>query len=135
MGTHVAKQYRPNVYVAERYLDLRLPAFAHTAGALPFTVTGISVPAESIVLNAGYEVVTASTGTGTGAISDGTTTFVTATALSAAGYKTLGATQKVFATSDTLDLVIATVIGTDSVVRLFATIVDVEDRPRPVAAS
>ena len=135
MGTHVAKQDRPNVDVAERYLDLRLPAFAHTAGALPFTVTGISIPSESIVLNAGYEVITASAGTGTGAISDGVTTFVTAAALSTAGYKTLGATQKVFATSDTLDLVIATAIGTDSVVRLFATIVDVEDRPRPVAAS
>lgn len=135
MGAHVAKHFRPNVYVAEKYLDLRLTAFAHTAGALPFTVTGISVPAESVVLNAGYKVVTASTGTGTGAISDGSTTFVTAAALSTAGYKTLGATQKVYSSSDTLDLVIATAIGTDSVVRLFATIVDVEDRPRPVAAS
>jgi hypothetical protein len=136
MGIHVSRQYRPSVYVAERYLDLRLPAFAHTTGALPFSIPAITIPAETIVLNVGYETIQVSTGTGTGAVADAAANlYVTARALSTSGYATLATGGRVYGAQSALNFNIATVVGTDAIVRVFATLADVEDRPRPVAAS
>lgn len=87
----------------------------------------INVPANSVVLNAGVDVITAGTGTGTLALGDGTVTYVAA-ATQTAGAMTSGDAlaelMVYYAAADTLDVTVATA-NVDSKVRVWALIADI----------
>ena len=87
----------------------------------------INVPINSVVLNAGIDVITAGTGTGTLALGDGTVTYVAA-ATQTAGAMTSGDAlaelMVYYAAADTLDVTVATA-NVDSKVRVWALIGDI----------
>ena len=87
----------------------------------------INVPINSVVLNAGIDVITAGTGTGTLALGDGTVTYVAA-ATQTAGAMTSGDAlaelMVYYAAADTLDVTVATA-NVDSKVRVWALIADI----------
>ncbi len=89
----------------------------------------INVPANSIVLNSGIDVITAGTGTGTLALGDGTVTYVAAAVQTSAGAMTSGdALAEMFvsyAAADTLDVTVATA-NVNSKVRVWALLADVQ---------
>ena len=89
----------------------------------------INVPANSVVLNAGIDKITAGTGTGTLALGDGTVTYVAAAVQTAAGAMTSGdAVGEMFVsypTADTLDVTVATA-DVNSKVRVWALMADCE---------
>jgi len=88
----------------------------------------INVPANSLVLNAGIDVITAGTGTGTLALGDGTVTYVAA-ATQTAGQMTSGDALAelavTYAAADTLDVTVATA-NVNSKVRVWAVLVDID---------
>lgn len=99
------------------------------------TVVGPSVPAGTLVLAAGIEVlaaVSADPTTYTVAASDGTTTFMAATSIKslAAGAIKAGTTAGLVAAADTVDAVVVvsgTAPATTTAARLWALVADVND--------
>ena len=89
----------------------------------------INIPANSVVLNAGIDKITAGTGTGTLALGDGTVTYVAAAVQTAAGAMTSGdAVGEMFVSypaADTLDVTVATA-DVNSKVRVWALLADCE---------
>ena len=87
----------------------------------------INLPANSIVMSAGIDVITAGTGTGTLALGDGTVTYVAA-ATQSAGQMTSGDALAelavTYAAADTLDVTVATA-DVNSKVRVWALIADI----------
>ena len=88
----------------------------------------INLPANSIVMSAGIDVITAGTGTGTLALGDGTVTYVAA-ATHSAGQMTSGDALAelavTYAPADTLDVTVATA-DVNSKVRVWALIADID---------
>ena len=88
----------------------------------------INVPANSVVLSAWIDVITAGTGTGTLALCDGTVTYVAA-ATQSAGQMTSGDALAelavTYAAADTLDVTVATA-NVNSKVRVWAILVDID---------
>lgn len=88
----------------------------------------INLPANSIVMSAGIDVITAGTGTGTLALGDGTVTYVAA-ATQSAGQMTSGDALAelavTYAAADTLDVTVATA-DVNSKVRVWALIADID---------
>lgn len=121
----------PKVIVVEKDVSL-----AATSG----TTVGISVPAGTMVLAAGFEpsVAVPSVTTYTLNITDGTTTFASALNINnvAAGTIRAGFTGGVVPAADTLD-VVTTISGSPGVItgRVFAVIVDVADQNRAPGAA
>jgi len=100
----------PNVKVASVVIDLTNDDFS--ALAATDTIEAIEVPAGTIVLSAGYEILTAGTGTGTLSLGDGgdVDRYVAAVVQTAAGQKAALATNvpHLYTAADTIDLQSAT---------------------------
>ena len=88
----------------------------------------INLPANSIVMSAGIDVITAGTGTGTLALGDGSVTYVAA-ATQSAGQMTSGDAVAelavTYAAADTLDVTVGTA-DVNSKVRVWALIADID---------
>ena len=113
----------PKVYAQSTVIDGTSTAL--TSGDV---YQAINVPANSVVLSAGIDVITAGTGTGTLALGDGTVTYVAA-ATQSAGQMTSGDALAelavTYAAADTLDVTVATA-NVNSKVRVWAILVDID---------
>lgn len=122
----ISQSLRSRAVVVEKYINL-----AATAG----TNVGVSVPAGTLVLAAGVEVLAAvpDVSVYTANVTDGTTTFASAVVLDAAAKGTIrvGTTAGFIAADDTID-VVTTITGSPGVIpaRVFAVIVDINDSVR-----
>ena len=120
---HVSSNTIPKVYVQSTVIDGTSTAL--TNGDV---YQAINVPANSIVMSAGIDVITAGTGTGTLALGDGTVTYVAA-ATQSAGQMTSGDALAelavTYAAADTLDVTVATA-NVNSKVRVWAILVDID---------
>ena len=120
---HVASNAVPKVYAQSTVIDGTSTAL--TSGDV---YQAINVPANSVVLSAGIDVITAGTGTGTLALGDGTVTYVAA-ATQSAGQMTSGdAVAKLavtYAAADTLDVTVGTA-DVNSKVRVWALLADID---------
>ena len=120
---HVSSNTIPKVYVQSTVIDGTSTAL--TNGDV---YQAINIPANSIVMSAGIDVITAGTGTGTLALGDGTVTYVAA-ATQSAGQMTSGDALAelavTYAAADTLDVTVATA-NVNSKVRVWAILVDID---------
>jgi len=113
----------PNVKVANVVIDLtELSGLAATD-----TIEAIEVPAGTIVLSAGYEIITAGTGTGTLSLGDAgdVDRYVAAVVQTGAGQKAALAANvpHLYTAADTIDLKSATAVC-NSKVRVWAIMAD-----------
>ena len=119
----VSQSLRGQAYVVEKYVTL-----SATSG----TTVGPSIPAGTLVLAAGVEVLAAvpDVTTYTVNVTDGTTTFASAVSLDNVAKNTivLGTTAGLISTADTVDAV-STISGSPGAIaaRIFAVCVDVTD--------
>ena len=115
----------PNVKVANVVIDLTDDDFS--ALAATDTIEAIEVPAGTIVLSAGYEIITVGTGSGTLSLGDGgdVDRYVAAVVQTAAGQKAALATNvpHLYTAADTIDLRSATAVC-NSIVRVWAIMAD-----------
>jgi len=115
----------PNVKVLSQVVDLTDSDFSTLAAT--DTIEVLSIPAGSIVLSAGYEILTAGTGTGTLSLGDGADPdrYVAAVVQTAAGQKAALATNvpHLYTAADTIDLLSATAVC-NSKVNVWAVICD-----------
>ncbi len=117
----ISQSLRNSAVVVEKYVTL-----AATSG----TTVGPAVPAGTIVLAAGFENLAAvpDVTTYTVAVSDGTTTFMSATSFDAAAINTVkaGVTPGFIAAADTIDAT-TSISGSPGTIagRIWAVIVDV----------
>ena len=120
---HMASNAVPKVYAQSTVIDGTSTAL--TSGDV---YQAINVPANSVVLSAGIDVITAGTGTGTLALGDGTVTYVAA-ATQSAGQMTSGDALAelavTYAAADTLDVTVATA-NVNSKVRVWALLADID---------
>ena len=120
---HASSGGVPKVYAQSTVIDVTSTAL--TSGDV---YQAINVPANSVVLSAGIDVITAGTGTGTLALGDGTVTYVAA-ATQSAGQMTSGDALAelavTYAAADTLDVTVATA-NVNSKVRVWAILVDID---------
>ena len=120
---HASSGGVPKVYAQSTVIDGTSTAL--TSGDV---YQAINVPANSVVLSAGIDVITAGTGTGTLALGDGTVTYVAA-ATQTAGQMTSGDALAelavTYAAADTLDVTVATA-NVNSKVRVWAVLVDID---------
>lgn len=136
-------------YLVEKTINFADAVTAKGSGlAAADVIEAIRIPAETIVLAAGFEVVTAVTG-GTSdqavQLGDGVdpNRWVDTTDLDAATAGTHGtiviatANPTVFASADTIDLTIsaATTVGTGAVIRVYAVMVDASNAAKPGLAA
>ncbi len=120
---HMASNAVPKAYAQSTVIDGTSTAL--TSGDV---YQAINVPANSVVLSAGIDVITAGTGTGTLALGDGTVTYVAA-ATQSAGQMTSGDALAelavTYAAADTLDVTVATA-DVNSKVRVWAVLIDID---------
>ena len=120
---HASSGGVPKVYAQSTVIDGTSTAL--TSGDV---YQAINVPANSVVLSAGIDVITAGTGTGTLALGDGTVTYVAA-ATQSAGQMTSGDALAelavTYAAADTLDVTVGTA-DVNSKVRVWALIADID---------
>ncbi len=120
---HASSGGVPKVYAQSTVIDGTSTAL--TSGDV---YQAINVPANSVVLSAGIDVITAGTGTGTLALGDGTVTYVAA-ATQSAGQMTSGDALAelavTYAAADTLDVTVATA-NVNSKVRVWALLADID---------
>ena len=120
---HVSSNTIPKVYVQSTVIDGTSTAL--TNGDV---YQAINVPANSIVMSAGIDVITAGTGTGTLALGDGSVTYVAAAPQSAGQMTSGDAVAELagaYAAADTLDVTVATA-NVNSKVRVWAILVDID---------
>ena len=118
-GVSVGKKLQ----VAEVVLD-----FSSTNLAVGDIVDALEIPADTLVLNAGIEVITAAgSGSPTLDLGDGAAadTWVTDVAGNAAGHE-IGSTPKFYAAADNLD-VLGVPAAFDGKIRVFATLCELGD--------
>ena len=122
---HASSGGVPKVYAQSTVIDGTSTAL--TSGDV---YQAINVPANSVVLSAGIDVITAGTGTGTLALGDGTVTYVAA-ATQSAGQMTSGDALAelavTYAAADTLDVTVGTA-DVNSKVRVWAVLVDINGK-------
>jgi len=120
---HVSSNTIPKVYVQSTVIDGTSTAL--TNGDV---YQAINIPANSIVMSAGIDVITAGTGTGTLALGDGSVTYVAA-ATQSAGQMTSGDAVAelavTYAAADTLDVTVGTA-DVNSKVRVWALLADID---------
>lgn len=127
----ISQSLRNRAVVIEKYVTL-----AGTSG----TTTGVSVPAGTLVLAAGIEVLeaVADVSAYTADITDGTTTFANDVSLDAAAAGTIriGTTAGLVSAADTVD-VVTTITGSPGTVkaRVFVVAIDVNDCVREGTAA
>lgn len=139
-GTHPSRGIRQMPYVAENIIDLAAAVTAKgSALAAADVIEALQIPAQSVVLAAGFEII--STVTGSCTVSLGVTGVTAAAYVSAFGvtgslavgdYATPAAAGYPIVTkaADTLDLLLVTETTTLSAgkIRVFAVICDITDR-------
>ena len=115
----------PNVKVLSQVVDLTDSDFGTLAAT--DTIEVLSVPAGTVVLSAGYEILTVGTGSGTLSLGDGgdVDRYVAAVAQTAAGQRAALATNvpHLYTAADTIDLKSATAVC-NSKVNVWAVICD-----------
>jgi hypothetical protein len=113
--------------VAKTYVQSTVIDGTSTALTNADVYQAINLPANSIVLSAGIDVITAGTGTGTLALGDGSVVYVAA-ATQSAGQMTSGDAVAelavTYAAADTLDVTVGTA-DVNSKVRVWALIADI----------
>jgi uncharacterized cupredoxin-like copper-binding protein len=113
--------------VAKTYVQSTVIDGTSTALTNADVYQAINLPANSIVMSAGIDVITAGTGTGTLALGDGSVVYVAA-ATQSAGQMTSGDAVAelavTYAAADTLDVTVATA-DVNSKVRVWALIADI----------
>jgi hypothetical protein len=144
-GTQPSRSLRNMPYVVENTINWASAVTAKgSALAAADVIEALQIPAQSIVLAAGFEVITAATGSCTVSLG---VTGVTAAAYVSAFAVTSSATAGTYATpatagypivsqsADTLDLLLVTETTTLSAgsIRVFAVIVDATDRIGPAS--
>ena len=144
-GTQPSRSLRNMPYVVENTINWASAVTAKgSALAAADVIEALQIPAQSIVLAAGFEVLTAATGSCTVSLG---VTGVTAAAYVSAFAVTSSATAGTYATpatagypivsqsADTLDLLLVTETTTLSAgsIRVFAVIVDATDRIGPAS--
>lgn len=151
-GRHMPAQSYPGPYRAEVFVNLAdVTTEKGSAIAQGDIIQVIEVPAGSQVLFAGFEVISAMTGTSTDATVDFGVTggdvdcwvdgfdldAGTAGVYAAAATASITPAQTFFSAADTLDLLVVTQTGTitGGVLRVFANILDCSSRPRPALAA
>ena len=120
---HMASNAVPKAYAQSTVIDGTSTAL--TSGDV---YQAINVPANSVVLSAGIDVITAGTGTGTLALGDGTVTYVAAATQSAGQMPSGDALAELavtYAAADTLDVTVATA-DVNSKVRVWAVLIDID---------
>ena len=121
---HASSGGVPKVYAQSTVIDGTSTAL--TSGDV---YQAINVPANSVVLSAWIDVITAGTGTGTLALGDGTVTYVAAAVQTSGGQMTSGDALAelavTYAAADTLDVTVATA-NVNSKVRVWAILVDID---------
>ena len=121
---HMASNAVPKVYAQSTVIDGTSTAL--TSGDV---YQAINVPANSVVLSAGIDVITAGTGTGTLALGDGSVTYVAAAVQTSGGQMTSGDALAelavTYAAADTLDVTVATA-DVNSKVRVWAVLIDID---------
>ena len=114
--------------VAKTYVQSTVIDGTSTALTNGDVYQAINLPANSIVMSAGIDVITAGTVTGTLALGDGSVTYVAA-ATQSAGQMTSGDAVAelavTYAAADTLDVTVATA-NVNSKVRVWALIADID---------
>ena len=114
--------------VAKTYVQSTVIDGTSTALTNGDVYQAINLPAKSIVMSAGIDVITAGTGTGTLALGDGSVTYVAA-ATQSAGQMTSGDAVAelavTYAAADTLDVTVGTA-DVNSKVRVWALIADID---------
>ena len=114
--------------VAKTYVQSTVIDGTSTALTNGDVYQAINLPANSIVVSAGIDVITAGTGTGTLALGDGSVTYVAA-ATQSAGQMTSGDAVAelavTYAAADTLDVTVGTA-DVNSKVRVWALIADID---------
>jgi hypothetical protein len=145
-GTHPSRSIRPVPYVVENTISLAAAVTAKgSALAAADVIEALQIPAQSIVLAAGFEITSAITGSCT--VSLGVTGVTAAAYVSAFGvtgslsvgdYATPATAGYPIVTkaADTLDLLLVTETTTLSAgsIRVFAVIVDAQDKTGPASA-
>lgn len=122
----ISQSLRNRAVVIEKYITL---------GATSGTVEGVAVPAGTLVLAAGIEVLEAvpDVTTYTADVTDGTTVFANDVSLDAAAAGTIrvGTTAGLVAAADTVD-VVTTISGTPGAIkaRVFVVAIDVNESVR-----
>jgi hypothetical protein len=115
----------PNVKVLSQVVDLTNSDFSTLAST--DTIEVLSVPAGTVVLSAGYEILTVGTGSGTLSLGDGADPdrYVAAVVQTGAGQKAALATNvpHLYTAADTIDLLSATAVC-NSKVNVWAVICD-----------
>jgi uncharacterized cupredoxin-like copper-binding protein len=113
--------------VAKTYVQSTVIDGTSTALTNADVYQAINLPANSIVMSAGIDVITAGTGTGTLALGDGSVVYVAA-ATQSAGQMTSGDAVAelavTYAAADTLDVTVGTA-DVNSKVRVWALIADI----------
>ena len=113
--------------VAKTYVQSTVIDGTSTALTNGDVYQAINLPANSIVMSAGIDVITAGTGTGTLALGDGSVTYVAA-ATQSAGQMTSGDALAelavTYGAADTLDVTVGTA-DVNSKVRVWALIADI----------
>ena len=144
-GTHPRRSVRPMPYVVENTISLAAAVTAKgSALAAADVIEALQIPAQSIVLAAGFEITSAITGSCT--VSLGVTGVTAAAYVSAFGvtgslsvgdYATPATAGYPIVTkaADTLDLLLVTETTTLSAgsIRVFAVIVDAQDKTGPAS--
>lgn len=114
--------------VAKTYVQSTVIDGTSTALTNADVYQAINLPANSIVMSAGIDVITAGTGTGTLALGDGSVVYVAA-ATQSAGQMTSGDAVAelavTYGTADTLDVTVGTA-DVNSKVRVWALMADCE---------
>lgn len=127
-GSHTGGGSVVTPYLLEEVID-----FGTNNGATSDVFETINIPAGSVVLNAGVEVVTAEAGTGTVALSSSSpsVTYVAASGTTSTGYLTsgdaVGEMFVVYPAADTLDITVGTAARTSAVIRVWALVADLQD--------
>ena len=144
-GTHPSRSIRPVPYVVENTINLAAAVTAKgSALAAADVIEALQIPAQAIVLAAGFEITSAITGSCT--VSLGVTGVTAAAYVSAFGvtgslsvgdYATPATAGYPIVTkaADTLDLLLVTETTTLSAgsIRVFAVIVDAQDKTGPAS--
>ena len=144
-GLQPVRSVRPMPYVVENTINLAAAVTAKgSALAAADVIEALQIPAQSVVLAAGYEVVSAVTGSCTVSLGvTGVTAAAYVSAFAVTGSTTVGtyATPAtagypiVSQSADTLDLLLVTETTTLSAgsIRVFAVIVDAADKVGPAS--
>jgi len=115
-------------YLVENTIDMSVSGFQPAANDI---VQALDIPAESIVMNAGIEVLTASPSGVTLDMGDGDTVDIYVDGLdsTSTGYSTvhadLASVGKIYASADTIDIKVLGAQDTSAKVRVFAVMCDI----------